>query len=340
MLALTGWPVVILVSTAALAIPGLLAWRGRATRWRGKALTTLAVLGCQVLAIAAVGLAVNKQYVFYSSWSDLVGREPIHQTTHEDLGAHRGTGTIQWMSVQGQTVLVWLPRQYHQPELAATRFPVVMFLPGQPSKPSIVFKQFEFGAVASRVIDSGQVPPFIAVFPPLMVNPPRDTECTNLPDGPQAQTWLDTTVVQTVQGAYRTAPAGAAWTIMGWSEGGFCSIKVALSTPHRFGSAVSVGGYVQPWETGEVAQVLARDPALQQANSPLALYQHRTGNSPALLLISSKQDPSSWPLTLPLIEASGGAPAVTTLSLDQGGHNYRTYRSLMEQALLWASEQW
>ena len=120
----------------------------------------------------------------------------------------------------GQTarlpVLVWLPQQYDELRNRLTKFPTVMVLPGQPSTPQATFNGFAFAAQATRAIDSGKVRPFIAVFPPLMIAPPRDTECTDVPGGPQAETWLSSSVRQQVVKRFRSDPSGAKWSSGGW----------------------------------------------------------------------------------------------------------------------------
>ena len=88
---------------------------------------------------------------------------------------------------------MWLPPEYQQPQFHSAKFPV-MVLPGQPSTPEAMFRHYDFGQVASTLMNAGRIKPFIAVFPPLMTNPPRDTECTNIRGGPQAYTWLSSMV--------------------------------------------------------------------------------------------------------------------------------------------------
>lgn len=340
MFALTGLPLLIVVTVGALVLPWVVALRWRPQRLRGKVLVGVVVVLSQLLAIGAVSLAFNREYTFYTTWGDLFGTVEQSKPTPDHVNNHKGGGTVQWVTVEGRQVMVWLPQQYSQPELANTRFPVVMFLPGQPSRPSIVFNQYDFGTVASRLIDDGSLPPFVAVFPPIMTDPPRDTECTDIPGGPQAQTWLSTTVPNAMSAQFRLSPPGQQWSVMGWSTGGFCALKVALKNPDSFGSAVSFGGYAEPYATSEVAPLFAKDPALRAANSPLALYEQHRDHGPPLLLINGRQDRSSWPLTTPLVDAARGDKNVTVWVFDQGGHNYRNYGSYLDDALVWAHDRW
>ena len=140
-------------------------------------------------------------------------------------------------------VLVWVPKQYDQKPFAKTQFPVLMMLPGQPSTPQGVFSSFVLGRAAQDAIDSGQVKPFVMVLPPLMIDPPRDTECTNVPNGPQAETWLFDSVRTAVIKKVRVDKLGTHWSSMGWSTGAFCSAKLLLRHRPLFNASVGIGGY-------------------------------------------------------------------------------------------------
>lgn len=101
-------------------------------------------------------------------------------------------------------------------------------LPGQPGTPEGDFSQFQFAQQATQAIRSGAVKPFVGVFPPLMIAPPRDTECTDVPHGPQAETWLAKDVRTAVLRDVRITPDGKQWSAAGWSTGGFCAAKLLL----------------------------------------------------------------------------------------------------------------
>jgi len=201
---LTGTALLVTGLVVAASLPLLLAlwWRRRTHgRWPSVLGHGLAVLLCQVLAASVLFVWVNRQYGFYTSWSDLLGRTTGPATIQANGLVPRGSGRVQVLDVPGRgpgdptrQALVWLPPQYDQDVARGTRFPVLMVLPGQPSTPAVMFRHFDFGRIAAAEVASGRIHPFIAVFPPLMTNPPRDTECTDVPGGPQAQTFLTRSV--------------------------------------------------------------------------------------------------------------------------------------------------
>jgi len=308
------------------------------------------VLAGQACAVAAVGLAINNSYGFYTSWSDLLGR-PSSDTAIRTGGLVRsGEGAARSYTVRApvdghnQRVLVWTPRQYDAPSAAQHRFPVVVFLPGQPSTPDGTFRHFQFAATATRLIDSGKVPPFVAVFPSLMISPPRDTECTDVPGGPQAESWLQTYVPAFVTAHYRVQPPGPGWTVMGWSTGGFCATKLLTSAPARYSSAVGFGAYYQPLEDRTTGDLFHGDRALEQENSPLWLYlrdqRHGGLGGDRLLIVAGKQDKETWPQSQRMLAVTARDPSVAHIAFPEGGHNFENYRHYLPAALVWSASAW
>ena len=348
MLSLTGIPLLLAaVLLAAVAAP-LVAWwwkRTTKTSWLSALRPLAAVLACQLLAISALFLWVNTEYGFYTSWSDLYGVRTERVTIQSNgLQTNRlvrpGAGHVQVLSVVGRSavdhgrkVLVWLPPQYEQPQFKTTAFPVLMVLPGQPSTPEVMFRHYDFGHIATTEINAGRIKPFIAVFPPLMTNRPRDTECTNIRGGPQAYTWLSSMVPNAVRRQVRVKPGP--WSLAGWSTGAFCSAKLLLTQPKNFQAAVSLGGYFNAITDRTTGDLFHGDAAARLRNSPLWLYRHHSLHGRKLLLICGRQDKESWPPNRQMLAATRGDPNVSFLAFPTGGHNYRNYRRYLPDALQW-----
>lgn len=230
-------------------------------------------------------------------------------------------------------VLVWLPPQYQDRRDQNSRFPVLMVLPGQPSTPQATFRHFDFGSVATQAINGGRVKPFVAVFPPLMTNPPRDTECTNVPGGPQAENWLTRDVYRYVNQQLRVTRTP--WSTIGYSTGAFCAAKLLLKHPQQYSAAVGLGGYYQTLTDKTTGDLFGRRRKVEYGNSPLWLYRHGGLHHRDLLLVSGKQDHGSYRSTRRFLAASHGDPGVASLTFDTGGHNYRNYRSYFPGLLAW-----
>jgi enterochelin esterase-like enzyme len=346
---LTGTPLLVLITVLVVLAPLLVVvrWRAAARRRQpnGAVASTgrlLALVGCQLTATFLTFLVANNSYGFYTSWTDLTGvgiDKPPRVSTYGLVT--KGEGRIEKMVVRGgpsganADVLMWLPPEYDDKRFADTKFPVLMVLPGQPSQVQTMFKHFDFGAVASQEIASGRVKPFVAVFPPLMIDPPRDTECTDVDGGPEALTWLQKDVPEAALKKYRVSADTARWSVTGWSTGGFCAAKLLLTDPGRFIAAATLGGYFEPLTDGTTGK-LFKNKTERNANSPLHLYENG-GLAPgrSLLLVSGRQDAESWPMTQPMIAATKGDRQVYTYIFARGGHNYRNYKDLLPGVLGW-----
>jgi len=355
LLTLTGRPLLVLTTVlAVLAVVGVVLLVHRATgsppldpKRRlafASATFVLAVLG-PVLAVGTAGLAVNDDYGFYTSWADLTGSGPAQVAIRTGTLVRPGQGTLQVRTVHSRSggrdhrVIVWLPPGYDAH--AARRYPVVMFLPGQPSSPQGTFRHFEFARIASQLVQSHQVPPFIAVFPTLMIAPPRDTECTDIPGGVRAESWLNTDVPAYLSQHYPVQPPGPDWSLIGWSTGGFCAAKLVAGHPGRFGSATALGGYFSPIEDHTTGDLFGDHSLRYDHNSPQWLYQHDHGlGGSRLLIVAGRQDPESWPESQQMLRETARDPAVSQLVFPRGGHNYKDYRSYLGQALVWGARTW
>jgi hypothetical protein len=355
MLSLTGKPLFVMAVVAAVLPIIAVAWlarsSGKGTHSRSvltRVLTAVALVVCaQGFAMTALALKVNDQYLFYTSWADLTGQVPQVSSIQTGGLVGHGDGTVRVMTVHSHgtgrddEVLVWLPPEYDLPAYRTYRFPVVMFLTGQPSTPQTVFNLFRFAPTAMQLIHAHRVPPFVGVFPTLMVSPPRDTECTDVPGGPRAETWLARDVPSFTARHFRVAGPGKAWAVMGWSTGGFCAAKLVTSHPAEFGSAVSFGGYYKPLQDSTTGSLFGGKRRLAQLNSPEWLYAHYGGlHGSRLLLIAGQQDRHSWASTSRMIQTAAGDPAVAHISFPQGGHNYRNYSSYLAASFTWSAQGW
>lgn len=341
----------------AVAMPLVLAfavWR-MSRGWGRGIVTIVGVVVCQVLAIAAAGVVANNQFGFYNSWNDLLGQRAaaaqaptangLVPKDHSQGSAVTLTVPVPAQGRAGNTVtslsvLVWLPREYEQPQYRRTKFPVVMMMPGEPGTPQGVFRTFNFGAQATQAIERRQVKPFVAVFPPIEIAPPRDTECTDIPRGPQAETWLFRNVRNAVLHSIRATPNGKQWSAMGWSTGGFCAAKLQLRHPTLFHAAVGFGAYYDAETDNTTGDLFGGSQGLRNENSPIWLIQRPRREPVNLLIIASRLDRASYngrfyADTKQMIEVSQGTPGVATIVLPKGGHNYHVYRPTIPQALTW-----
>ena len=86
--------------------------------------------------------------------------------------------------------LVYLPPQYFEARYAHTKFPVVLLFPGYPGNPPIYFTQLPIDRIMQTEVAAGRAKPFVVVVVKETPLAPRDTECANVPNGPQVETFL------------------------------------------------------------------------------------------------------------------------------------------------------
>ena len=348
----------------AVAIPvGLLIlWRRapRSTRW-AIPVFLVGVLFAQGAAISAVAVKVNRDYGFYPTWSSLWGtpvappvvqtgtqlgldgigvRQPVPLTSGpaSDTGRYERTTLKGARSGISQTVLVWLPPQYHDRRYSQTRFPVVMVLGGADVSIQTVVDRISFARQASQEIRSGRVAPFVAVFPEINVALPVETECTDYPGGPQAFSWLNLDVRNWATSHLRVASDGRRWSVMGWSTGGYCAALLHLREPTRFGAGVSVEGYFNPAPdtfTGNLRQLLKTSPGLYNESSAPWLIEHRPPPRAHLLVMSSNTDPQSYPQAKQFLARERNVPGVRPYLVNGLGHSLDAYQAVLAPILNW-----
>ena len=221
----------------------------------------VAVLVCQLLAIVVAALAINQHFDFYASWSELFPSTSNSQAAAVPLTTmgpkakaqradavpnarvavpDRRPGQVIPIRVTGVGGLseggfAYLPPQYSEPAHRAERFPVVLVLAGYPGHVSTLVNRLEVPSQMNRQVAAGTVHPMIMILVSPTVARPRDTECADVPGGPQVETYLSRDVPHWVDTHLRT---NGRWAVLGVSTGGYCATKLATRHPDVFPASV------------------------------------------------------------------------------------------------------
>lgn len=374
----TSLKVVLLVGALALAVPvvlGVLVAR-RPGRLRTRILhgvgVALAVLASQVLAVGALGLALNRDLTLFPTWGsvvDAVNADPSDALAQVGIAPQQdglGLGPDQLKSVRtkgyamhhkqpkgaagvyrdyvvtgpksGVTkkVVVWLPPGYDSGQSVAN-LPVMMVLGGAYVSLDWTVDFLYFGEEASRLIAAKKVKPFIAVFPDINVQAPQDTECVDYPSGVLAYSWLSTDIPHWVTQTFHSSTDRRRWSVQGWSLGGYCAAKLQASDPGRFVAAAAVQGYFEPepdGTTGALKLDLMRSAALRNKASVSRLIRNKTPRDQLrLLAISSPSDAQSYDQTAAFGRAVAGRPGVRVVMVPGQGHTLAAWLGTQEQVL-------
>jgi hypothetical protein len=312
-MALTGPGTIALCVLAFAAAPLILivGWNRGRRPWLVCLFRAGLILASQLSAVLLAAVLLNDTYNFYGSWQELTGQQHPHVYSpsvvpgsqdqvlqpHIARAARTGHGALEWLGIPGlvsragtHPALVYLPPQYGVRAYRNRRFPVVELLPGYPGHPRNWAEQFDVATVLDQGIESGRVSPLIAVMPTSIVAPPRDTECVNVVDGPQVETYLTTDVPDALTHVFRAQPISTGWGVMGYSTGGYCAVNLALRHPDRYRAAVSLSGYNAPAHDVTTGDLFAGNSSLRDQNTTIWRVQHLPPPVLKLLLIDTRQD--------------------------------------------------
>jgi S-formylglutathione hydrolase FrmB len=255
------------------------------------------------------------------------------------------TGELLEVSISGEDTgiavtgsYVYLPPQYFQPAYSHARFPVLLALSGYPGSASSLIK-LRLSQIAAGLVREGAIRPAVEVMMNSSVAMPRDTECTNIPAGPQVETFFAEDVPLAIEHAFRVQSGPGGWGTLGYSTGGFCAVKIAMLDPDQFPFAVSLAGYYQALQDKTTGDLYGGSTGYQNENSPDWRLQHLPAPPVSVLVTSSVQGELTYGGTVHFVSLVRPPMRVYTLYLPQGGHNFGTWDRELPAALRWLSER-
>ncbi|MFC4584493.1 alpha/beta hydrolase [Sphaerisporangium corydalis] len=317
---------------------------------------------------------MNNYFGFYGSWSDLFGTDvgtaapivadadpggtgpglhpssgvQIISSAHVPLITTRKGGSggkLEQVVISGASsglsspAYVYLPPQYFEKRYAHTRFPAIVALTGYPGDARNLVTRMNIPTIAAKAIDRDDMAPTILVLMRPTVAPPRDTECMDVPGGPQVETYFTKDLRESMAGAFRVGTEAANWGVLGGSTGGFCALKMSMRHPEAFSSAVSLSGYYQAPVDATTGDLFAGDARLKNEND----LMWRLANLPhppiSVLVTSSRQGESNYRTTLAFLDAVKPPMEASSLILPSGGHNFNTWNREIPEALPWLAQQ-
>ncbi|MEU6348296.1 alpha/beta hydrolase-fold protein [Streptomyces sp. NPDC047072] len=335
--------------------------------WRAVGGRVGLLLATQLTLFVAVGLAANQAFGFYASWADLLGREtgqgvvvdhtpgirsngPLRVTDIRQMQATGGFrpssgGQIQQVDIVGRTThiaspaYVYLPPEYFQERYRGRTFPAAVVLTGYPGTARALVDKLHYPRTALDLAREGRMQPMILVMLRPTVAPPRDTECVDVPGGPQTESFFAQDLTEAVAEHYRVGKGPGSWGVIGDSTGGYCALKLAMHHPRVFAAGAALSPYykapVDP-TTGDLYQ--GRKDVRNRANLWWCL-KHLPAPDTSLLVTSSKEGESNYKDTLKFIERvqATGLTRISSIILESGGHNFNTWRREIPATLEWVS---
>ncbi len=371
-MSLLGRPLLVVLGllTVGLPVAAVVLWgrlgRRRVVRWLGRAGL---LLGAQVSAVLLVAAAVNDYGYFYGSWSDLLGSGSSSGTTRVAgrLATARGGDLVARSAIRvvgdvgprstalwartGRTLAVrisgaasqlsspayvWLPPQYFAPG-PPRAFPAVEVLGGYPGYARGLVTRMDYpGKLLAEMAARRAAPAVLVMLRPAVVYP-RDTECTNVPAGPQVETFLAQDLPAAIDASLRVRPT--AWGIMGDSTGGYCAAKITMDHFDRFRAGVALSGYFTALRDGTTGDLWGGSAVLRHLNDLEWRLRHQPPPPASLFVATSRGErgPNGYRDTRRFLALVRSPLQVTTLTLASGGHNFGSWGKEMGPALDWLS---
>ncbi|MFE4601157.1 alpha/beta hydrolase [Kitasatospora indigofera] len=328
------------------------------------------LMATQLALLAVIGLLANNYFAFYSSWDDLLGPGddgPVEIRTKLDAG-HDGrveplgrvpvkgggavgrepgqAGEIQQVRIPGATTglstegYVYLPPQYFRPEYAHRTFPVVIVTTGFPGDARNLVTRLNYPGAALRLLQGGRMQPTVLVMMRPSPAMPADTECEDVPGGPQSDRYFTEDVPRAVRASYRVSADPQAWGLMGNSTGGYCSLKLAMRHPEVFPTAVSLSGYYRAAEDATTGDLFRGSPQRRDDADLIRRLDRAPHPRVAVLLAGTREGDGDYLRQTEEFVAAVRAPMKVSFSLlRSGGHNFQTWERLLPSSLEWLSQQ-
>ncbi|MFC4330026.1 alpha/beta hydrolase [Streptomyces andamanensis] len=320
----------------------------------------------QAAIFACVGLAANQAFGFYASWADLFGQEtdqgvvvdhmaggatgPLRVVGTQQVQMAGGsrpqlTGQIQKVDIVGRTshiaspAFIYLPPEYFQPQYRTRTFPASVILTGYPGTAQALVSKLNYPRTAQQLAKQGRMEPMILVMLRPTVAPPRDTECVDIPGGPQTETFFGRDLPDAVAAHYRVGKKPGGWGIIGDSTGGYCALKLAMHHPEVYGAGAGLSPYYKAPIDPTTGDLFQGNKELKNRADLAWFIKHQPAPDTSLLVTSSKQGESNYKATLRFIDAVKATKKthVSSIILDSGGHNFNTWRREIPPTLQWVS---
>ncbi|PWI42433.1 alpha/beta hydrolase-fold protein [Streptomyces sp. ICBB 8177] len=320
------------------------------------------LFGGQLTILAALGLAINSYFGFYSSFSDLLGTDQdpgqvvdyssggtpgklgLQHLGHEAVGVAGGgnaakAGRIDKVEIKGAKTgivtpaYVYLPPQYFQPGFSKENFPAAVILTGYPGTAESLITRMKYPQTATEHIQKGKMQPMILVMLRPSVVPPRDTECMDVPNGPQVETFFTKDLRQAISANYRVGPSAQNWGIMGDSTGGYCAVKMSMQHPEAFSASVALSGYYSTHNDPTTGDLFGGSAQLKNESDMMWWLKHKPAPDIWTLVTTSRKGEGNYKQTLAFIKAVKQPMQVASIILPSGGHNFTTWNRELPAAL-------
>jgi S-formylglutathione hydrolase FrmB len=338
----------------ACLIAGLVVAGWRRAHWPRRIAGVVAVL----LAVVSAGSAVNQTFAYYPTFDRLFGQSANHFLSNEQLNAMRTEvdktgqlpdhGATVSVAIPGKNLknapapaYVWVPPAWfarNRPQL-----PLIELLHGTPGDPSNWTKASYADATALAFAEKHHGIAPILVMPDINGSWNGDSECVNSTMYGAIETYLTQTVPQFMRKNFNASTAPGSIAIAGLSEGGLCSVTLALNNSKDIPIFADYSGndspsYYSDNQQQTIQTLFGGSVANYNAHNPPYILTHQRFEGMAGWFEVGAQDTDTPPATVrQLQELASNAGIDTCIATPPGGHDFRLWGQAFSDSLPWLS---
>lgn len=354
-------PIILMVWLgAALVAVSLGAARLRPSRWYGRVLAVIAA----VAVISGALTATNAYYglyptsraaleVFNNPSVDLPDSVPVAEELVVPPGKKLAEvwsptevpekGTLSEIEIpgalKGRPAWVYLPPAYSvKPR---PRLPVLVLLAGQPGSPR---DWYDAGRISDNMDEfarahNGLAP--IVVMPDSLGSLTANPLCLDSKLG-QSETYLTRDVPKWIKERLTVDERREAWTVAGLSQGGTCSLQLAVRAPDVYGNFIDLSGQREPTlgtRAETVKAAFGGDEAAFVRVNPLDILARQRFPQLAGVIVAGKDDGVYRPAAAEVFEACRKAGMDVLWKELPGGHDWNVWRPGLYGSLPWLAQR-
>ena len=344
--------------TAGLLLATVFFWH-KFSHWHWKHISARfsLIVAIQCLALAAMGVTINRSGEFYSSWSDLFGAQgqyqkiaispsELTQITQKDLlsATHTKGGSLIFRKVitGAKSRISNVVYVVASPKIAASlagptrsigsQYQVVELFPGTPGVPQTWIGTLDGISTMENLEIAGQIPPTLAVIPAINVQPGLDTECMNFVGGAQVESWVTSDMKRFMQSFMGVDDR--LWSTFGYSTGGWCAAEAAVLHQEQYSEGVSLAGYFSPLLPFGLSK---REKNYLTNHYDLIKYLRHDHRNTKLLVIASVKDRFTNYSAQKFMKSANSLIPIKYIPIPSGGHNIKVWKPYIAPGFLWIS---
>jgi enterochelin esterase-like enzyme/multisubunit Na+/H+ antiporter MnhB subunit len=354
-------PIILMVWLgAALVAVCLGVARLRPSRWYGRVVTVIAA----VAVISGALTATNAYYglyptsraaleVFNNPSVDLPDSVPVAEELVVPPGKKLAEvwspadvpdkGTLSEIEIpgalKGRPAWIYLPPAYSvKPR---PRLPVLVLLAGQPGSPR---DWYDAGRISDNMDEfarahNGLAP--IVVMPDSLGSLTANPLCLDSKLG-QSETYLTRDVPKWIKERLTVDERREAWTVAGLSQGGTCSLQLAVRAPDVYGNFIDLSGQREPTlgtRAETVKAAFGGDEAAFVRVNPLDILAKQRFPQLAGVIVAGKDDGVYRPAAAEVFEACRKAGMDVLWKELPGGHDWNVWRPGLYGSLPWLAQR-